>query len=69
MGQREYAIYFDDDYQFAGTAKYCADRLGIKVRTLIYFTTPVYKKRAKTGIHVVDLGMWRIEEDHHEGNY
>jgi len=60
--QREYAVYFDDEYQFSGTSKECADRLGIREKSFMHYLTPSYKKRAKTGMHVVDLGFWNKEE-------
>jgi|SRR5690625_120650 len=60
--QREFAVYFDDEYQFSGTAKECADQLGVRAASFMHYTTPSYKNRAKTGMHVVDLGFWKKEE-------
>lgn len=60
--QREYAVYFDDEYQFSGTAQECADQLGIRVASFVHYTTPSYKNRAEKGMHVVDLGFWKKEE-------
>jgi hypothetical protein len=63
VAQREYAVYFDDDFQFTGTAQECADELGIQKDTLIFYTNPSHAKRAKRGIFVVDLGKWKKEEN------
>lgn len=60
--QREFAVYFDDEYQFSGTAKECADQLGVRVASFMHYMTPSYKNRAETGMHVVDLGFWKKEE-------
>jgi DNA-binding CsgD family transcriptional regulator len=62
VGQREYAVYFDDEFQFTGTIQECAQKLGIKEESFKHHTTPSGRKRAENGIFIVDLGMWKIEE-------
>lgn len=45
MKLKEYAIYRDEDLIYIGTAKECAEFLGIKERSFRYLTTPRYKRR------------------------
>lgn len=42
-----YALYKGDKFIDLGTAKELADKLGIKVRSLLFFATPTYRKRTK----------------------
>ena len=60
--QREYAIYFDDEYHFTGTAEQCAKYLKVKMSTFNVMKSPVYRRRNETGIFVVDIGKWRKDE-------
>lgn len=41
----EYAVYRGDEFQFIGTAKECADRLGCSVNSFKFYLTPSYQRR------------------------
>lgn len=43
-----YAIYKGDKFIFMGTKKECAEYLSVTPRTVYFYTTPTYQKRAKT---------------------
>lgn len=42
-----YAIYKGDKFIFEGTAKECANHLGVKEKTIYFYNTPSNKKRNK----------------------
>lgn len=42
---QEYAVYDGDELLVIGTAKECAEHLGIKVGTVLRYITPSHKKR------------------------
>lgn len=44
---RIYAIYKGDNFIFEGTAKECANYLGVKEKTIHFYNTPSNKKRNK----------------------
>jgi len=61
--QKEWAVYQGDEFQFIGTTKECAERLGVTTSTIRFYSTDSYKKRIKedgNGLILVDLGY---EED------
>lgn len=60
--EREYAVYFGDDFQFIGTSREVCKRLDISGNTLMFYLSPAHKKRvSRNGIHIVDLGIWKQE--------
>jgi len=62
--QREFAVYKGDKFLFIGTTDYACERLGITKRTFEIYRTPSRKKRSgRNSIHIVDLGVWKIEEE------
>lgn len=61
----EYAVYRGDKFITVGTAKECAEELGIKVSTILYKSRPTYKRRiakAKGG-NTDAMIVIRLEED------
>lgn len=44
---KEYALYKGDDLIAMGNKIQLAAKLGVKVRTIEFYTTPTYKRRAK----------------------
>lgn len=42
-----YALYKGDQFLIAGTKKELAEYLGVKEKTIYFYTTEVYKKRRK----------------------
>lgn len=65
VAQREYAVYFDDEFQFIGTLQECAKRLGIKETTIRNYVSPSVQGRSEGGMFIVDIGKWRIDEGEH----
>lgn len=59
--QKEYAVYFGDEYQFSGNIKKCSKRLGVKIQTFRGYISK--SGRYEDGIHIVELGKWRKDED------
>ena len=49
MSKKEYAVYRGDTLVAVGTSKEVAEQMGIKQKTLWWYTTPAYKKRVKSG--------------------
>lgn len=43
--QKQYALYYCDRYLFGGTRKELAEYLGVREKTIYFYTTEVYKKR------------------------
>lgn len=43
--KKQYALYYADRYLFGGTRKELADYLGVKEKTIYFYTTNIYKKR------------------------
>ena len=63
MKPLDYAVYKGDEFICLGTAKECAEHMGIKVASLHFYLRPAYKRRieardAKNAIIVI-----KIEED------
>ena len=44
---RQYALYYCDNYLFGGTRKELADYLGVQEKTIYFYSTEIYKKRRK----------------------
>lgn len=44
-----YAVYKGENCLGIGTIKELAKKLGVKERTIYFYTTPTYKKRVKSG--------------------
>lgn len=62
--QREFAVYQGDKFMFIGTMDYACERLGVTEKTFRFYLCPAYEKRSnRNSIHVVDLGLWKIEDD------
>ncbi len=57
----EYAVYKGDDLLVIGTRQECADKLGIKPKTVSFYTTPTHRKRI--GNSDKSLIAIKIEED------
>lgn len=57
--QKEWAVYKGDEFQFFGTTKECAERLGVDVSTIRYYSTPAHLRRSNpiTSIFVVEVGF------------
>lgn len=53
-----YALYHGDNILTIGTIKELAKYLGVKERTIRFYSTPTYKERNKKGYLVI-----KIEED------
>jgi len=62
-GQLEYAIYYDDKHKFMGNQDECAEFLGVSADRFQQYKAPSYASKSETGIRIVDLGRWRIDED------
>jgi hypothetical protein len=59
----EYACYKGDVFVCMGTAKECADYLGIKEKTFRWYLNPAYHKRLeKRKYSIAPLLVERIEE-------
>ena len=57
----EFAVYKGDTFKFIGTAKECAERLGVKVDTILFQSTPVYRKRTRNSTKarvILNLGAY-----------
>ena len=53
MNKRIYALYKGDEWITDGTKEELASYLGVKVRTIIFYTTPTWKKRSKENSYMV----------------
>jgi len=42
---REYAVYKGENIIAMGTAKECAEKLGVKTETIMFYTYPTYQRR------------------------
>ncbi len=59
-----YAIYKGDEFIFMGSAKECAEFLGVKVRTIYSLTSASHHNRIKeNGNAVLAIKVEGIEED------
>jgi hypothetical protein len=47
--KREYAVYKGDDLLAIGTAKECAEELGVRAETIRFYSTPCHKRRIAKG--------------------
>jgi len=57
----EFAVYKGDTFKFIGTAKECAERLEVKVDTILFQSTPVYRKRTRNSTKarvILNLGAY-----------
>lgn len=62
-----YAVYHKDEMVVVGTAKECADYLGIKINTFFMKQSPSHKARNKTGRgKQIDIVRLDDEEDDDE---
>ncbi len=43
-----YAVYKGDKFIYMGTKEECAEHLGVKRDTIVFYSSPTYQKRAKT---------------------
>jgi hypothetical protein len=41
---KEYAVYKGEEFIYVGTAKECAERLGVKPETIYSYASPRYQK-------------------------
>lgn len=48
-----YALYKGDEFIDLGTKEYLANLLKVKVRTILFYSTPTYKRRTKENAYVV----------------
>lgn len=44
---KEYAVYRGEQMLAVGTLEDCAEVLGVKPKTVLYYATPTYQKRTK----------------------
>lgn len=51
---REYAIYKGDEFITIGTARECAEQLGVSQDTIRFYSSPAYAKRVE---HVADKAI------------
>jgi len=63
QGQQKYAVYDGDDLKVIGTQEACMEFLDLTYVGFHSMKAPSYAERSKTGIRIIDLGMWRIDED------
>jgi hypothetical protein len=58
MRKKEWAVYKGDEFQFFGTIKECAERLGMSESTVRFYSKPAHIKRSNpnTSIFLVDVG-------------
>lgn len=54
-----YALYKGDTFIDLGTKEYLAQKLNVKVATIVFYMTPTYRKRTKDNAYIVI----KIEED------
>lgn len=45
--KQEYALYKGDEFIDLGTIEELAERMGVAPKTIRYYQTPIYKKKAK----------------------
>lgn len=50
---RTYALYKGDKFIDMGTLDYLADLLGVKPKTILFYTTPSYQKRVRENSYIV----------------
>lgn len=48
-----YALYKGDEFIDLGTKEYLANLLKVKVKTILFYSSPTYKKRTKENGYVV----------------
>jgi hypothetical protein len=62
LKSKDYAVYKGDTLICFGSAKYCAEQLGVRPETIQFYTTPTYKNRRKESIkdHLIVI---KIEDD------
>lgn len=61
--EKEYALYKGDTFIDLGTKKYLAEKMGVKISTIHFMTTPAYKKRIKDEDYSNAYICIRIEDD------
>lgn len=58
MKLAEYAVYKKENLLCMGTLKECAAQLGIEPKSVMFYGTPIYQNRVKSGRVLV-----KLEED------
>ena len=53
MKKRIYALYKGDEWITDGIKEELASYLGVKVKTIIFYTTPTWKRRRKENSYMV----------------
>ena len=47
MKNKQYALYYADNYLFGGTRKELAEYLGVQEKTIYFYSSEAYKRRRK----------------------
>ncbi|PEZ81870.1 hypothetical protein CN374_30090 [Bacillus cereus] len=64
MNQKEYVVYKGESFICIGTVQECAQHMGVLPKTVRYYATPSYKKRAAKRKKATNyLTVTRLEED------
>lgn len=65
---REYAIYKGDEFIMIGTARECAERIGVKPDSIRFYSSPVYRRRMReNGILALALDDEDEEKEQQNG--
>lgn len=59
----EYTVYKGDEFQFIGTVKECAARMGVSTETVKYYTKPAYKRKLEKRKSSNALIVIKVEDD------
>lgn len=71
LSTEEYMVYKNDDFQMIGTAKECADFLGVKVNTFFMYQTKSRQEqfsKLKKHSKLYKLEITKLEEDEYDEN-
>ncbi|MDM5237473.1 hypothetical protein QUF83_15210 [Bacillus cereus] len=63
MNLKEYIVYKGESFVCLGTIQECAQHMGVLPKTVRYYATPSYKKRAAKRKKANYLTVTRLEED------
>ncbi|MEN2765749.1 hypothetical protein [Ornithinibacillus xuwenensis] len=60
---KEYAVYKGDEFLCLGTAIECADKLGVKADTIVYYTSPAYQRKLAKRNAVNPIIVIKLEDE------
>ncbi|HDR6289480.1 TPA: hypothetical protein QCU33_005629 [Bacillus cereus] len=64
MNLKEYVVYKGESFVCIGTAKECAQHMGVLPKTILFYKTPAYKKRVASRKKAHNyLTVTALEED------